>query len=97
MQDWSDGYMTEVAYTFGYYPELNPLRARLALLDAGIVPPDIHTACELGFGHGISVNIHNAASGAQWHGTDFNPAQVGFARELVQDTPNVPLVCAPSA
>lgn len=87
MQDWSDGYMTEVAYTFGYYPELNPLRARLALLEAGIVPPEIHTACELGFGQGMSVNIHQAASGAQWHGTDFNPAQVGFARELAQDTP----------
>lgn len=87
MQDWSDGYMTEVAYTFGYYPELNPLRARLALLEAGIVPPDIHTACELGFGQGMSVNIHGAASSAVWHGTDFNPAQVGFARELAQDTP----------
>lgn len=87
MQDWSDGYMTEVAYTFGYYPELNPLRARLAMLEAGIVPPDILTACELGFGQGMSVNIHGAASGAQWHGTDFNPAQVGFARELARDTP----------
>lgn len=87
MQDWSDGYMTEVAYTFGYYPELNPLRVRLALLQAGIAPPEIHTACELGFGQGMSVNIHQAASGAQWHGTDFNPAQVGFARELARDTP----------
>ncbi|WP_306392880.1 class I SAM-dependent methyltransferase [Telluria beijingensis] len=87
MQDWSDGYMTEVAYTFGYYPELNPLRARLALLEAGIVPPEFHTACELGFGQGMSVNIHGAASSTQWHGTDFNPSQVGFARELAQDTP----------
>lgn len=87
MQDWSDGYMTEVAYTFGYYPELHPLRARLALLQAGIVPPEIHTACELGFGQGMSINIHQAASGVQWHGTDFNPSQVGFARELAQDTP----------
>lgn len=87
MQNWSDGYMTEVAYTFGYYPELNPLRARLALLEAGIVPPDIKNACELGFGQGVSVNIHQAASSADWHGTDFNPAQVGFARELAQDTP----------
>lgn len=87
MQDWSDGYMTEVAYTFGYYPELNPLRARLALLDAGIVPPDIGVACELGFGQGISVNIHAAAAGAAWYGTDFNPAHAGFARELAADTP----------
>jgi len=57
------------------------------LLDAGIVPPDINTACELGFGQGMSVNIHGAASSAVWHGTDFIRAQVGFARELAQDTP----------
>lgn len=87
MQDWSEGYMTEVAYTYGYYPELNPLRAQLSLLEAGIVPPDVRNACELGFGQGISVNIHAAAAGATWHGTDFNPAQAGFARELAQDLP----------
>ena len=50
MHDWSEGYMTEVAYTYGYYPELNPLRARLALIEAGVTPPNILTACELGFG-----------------------------------------------
>jgi len=87
MHDWSEGYMTELAYTYGYYPELNPLRARLALLEAGIVPPDVQTACELGFGQGMSINIHAVAAGAAWHGTDFNPAQVGFARELAQDLP----------
>lgn len=87
MQDWSDGYMTEVDYTYGYYPELNPVRARLALLDAGIVPPEIGSACELGFGQGLSVNIHQAASGAEWHGTDFNPAQAGFACALARNTP----------
>jgi SAM-dependent methyltransferase len=87
MQDWSEGYMTELAYTYGYYPELNPLRAQLALLDAGIVPPDVQNACELGFGQGMSVNIHAVAAGATWHGTDFNPAQVGFARELAQGLP----------
>lgn len=87
MQDWSDGYMTEVAYTYGYYSELNPLRARLALLEAGVLPPDIGAACELGFGQGVSVNVHAAAYGAAWHGTDFNAAQVGFARGLARDTP----------
>jgi len=87
MQDWSEGYVTEVAYTYGYYPELNPLRARLALLEAGIVPPEVQTACELGFGQGMSITIHSAAAGAAWHGNDFNPAQVGFARELAQGLP----------
>jgi hypothetical protein len=82
MQDWTDGYVTDVAYTFGYYGELNPLRARLALLNAGVAPPDVGTACELGFGQGVSINAHAAASSVEWHGTDFNPAQAGFAREL---------------
>jgi SAM-dependent methyltransferase len=36
----------------------------------------------LGFGQGMSVNIHAAASVIEWHGTDFNPSQAGFAQEL---------------
>lgn len=85
MQDWNDGYITDVGYTFGYYPELNPVRSRLALLNAGIAPPHVQTACELGFGQGVSVNVHGAVSGVEWHGTDFNPAQAGFARTLATD------------
>lgn len=82
MSDWSAGYVSDIGYTFGYYNELNPLRARLALLNAGLVCPEFGTACELGFGQGMSANIHAAASVTQWHGTDFNPAQAGFAQEL---------------
>lgn len=80
---WTDGYVADIAYTYGYYAELNPLRARLALLNAGRAAPDvISTACELGFGQGVSINIHAAASGTAWWGTDFNPAQVAHARRL---------------
>lgn len=82
MHDWSEGYMTDVAYTYGYYPELNPLRARLALLANGYVPPEAYSACELGFGQGVSIVVHDAAGTAQWSGNDFSPAQVGFAKEL---------------
>lgn len=87
MEHWSDGYMTDIAYTYGYYNELNPLRARLALLSGGYAFPKFETACELGFGQGLSVNIHDAASGTDWYGTDFNPSHAGFARELAADTP----------
>lgn len=85
MQDWNDGYVTDVGYTFGYYGELNPVRTRLALLNAGVAPPTVRTACELGFGQGVSVSVHGAASDVEWHGTDFNPTQAGFARMLAAD------------
>lgn len=82
MDDWSAGYVTDIDYTHGYYPELNPLRVRLALLGAGHACPDIRTACELGYGQGLSVNLHAAAGPAAWWGTDFNPAHAAGAQEL---------------
>jgi SAM-dependent methyltransferase len=82
MFDWTSGYVAEVDYTYGYYRELNPVLQRFALVYAGLRPPSVYTGCELGFGQGVSLNIHAAAYGGQWWGTDFNPAQAGFAREL---------------
>ena len=86
MTDWTAGYVADIGYTYGYYPELNPLRVQMAFLEAGLVFPKVGAACELGFGQGVSVNAHAAASITQWHGTDFNPAQAGFAQELAQAT-----------
>lgn len=82
MSEWTAGYVADIGYTYGYYPELNPLRVRLAFLQQGLVFPEVGAACELGFGQGLSVNMHAAASLVQWHGNDFNPAQAGFAQEL---------------
>jgi SAM-dependent methyltransferase len=82
MTDWTAGYVADIGYTFGYYQELNPLRVKLTFLNAGLVAPEFGTACELGFGQGMSINMHAAASVTSWHGTDFNPAQAGFAQEL---------------
>ena len=82
MNDWTAGYVAEIDYTHGYYPELNPLRAKLSLLNAGLVSPEFENACELGFGQGMSVNLHAATSSIHWSGTDFNPSQAGFANEL---------------
>ena len=84
MTDWAHGYVADIGYTYGYYTELNPVRVELAFLNSGLVPPKVGTACELGFGQGLSANIHAAASITEWHGTDFNPAQAGFARELAE-------------
>ncbi len=82
MNDWTAGYVADIGYTFGYYQELNPLRVKLAFLNAGLNCPEFGAACELGFGQGLSANLHAAASVTSWHGTDFNPSQAGFAQEL---------------
>lgn len=82
MTDWTAGYVADVAYTYGYYTELNPLRLKLAFLNQGLVCPEVGAACELGFGQGLSANIHATASVTQWSGTDFNPAQAGYAQDL---------------
>lgn len=50
MDDWTAGYVADIGYTYGYYPELNPLRVQLAFLNAGLAFPQSGTACELGFG-----------------------------------------------
>ena len=80
--NWSSGYVSDVNYTHGYYFGLNPLNLNLALTFAGIKPPLIKNACELGFGQGISINFHSADKAINWFGNDFNPAHVNFAREL---------------
>ena len=82
MTDWTAGYVADIGYTYGYYLELNPLRVQLAFLNAGLACPEFGTACELGFGQGLSTNIHASAAITQWSGTDFNPSQAGFAQEL---------------
>jgi hypothetical protein len=61
MRDWTEGYVADIDYTYGYYAELNPLRSQLAIIYVGLVPPTHGSHCELGFGQGLSVNIHARA------------------------------------
>ena len=61
LTDWTSGYIADIGYTYGYYSALNPVRARLPFLSAGLAPPRARTACELGFGQGMSANLHAAA------------------------------------
>jgi SAM-dependent methyltransferase len=88
MTDWSAGYVADIGYTYGYYTELNPTRLALPFLNAGLAVPEVGVACELGFGQGLSANLHAAAGMTTWHGTDFNPAQAGFAQELARGCGN---------
>lgn len=81
--DPADGYLTEIDYTFDYHHRTNPQYMRLALLRSGLQPPDVATACELGFGQGVSLAFHAAAGGAHWIGTDINERHLHHARDLV--------------
>jgi SAM-dependent methyltransferase len=82
VQSWSEGYVSEVGYTYGLYNELNPLSVKLAFAIAGLVAPDVKIAAELGFGQGVSVLLYGASSRVAWYGNDFKPAHAGFANEL---------------
>jgi len=85
--NWTDGYQTEVNYTYGYYKDLSPNYQKFCLLLNGVDCPDTkhqHTHCELGFGQGVSLNIHAASSFGIFYGTDFNPAHAGHANTLAE-------------
>ena len=82
----AEGYVEEIPYTYGYHPELDPLRMQAALRHAGVVPPAVSVACELGFGQGISLAIHAVAGGVRWFGTDLLPVHVEGLRALTAGT-----------
>jgi SAM-dependent methyltransferase len=82
---WSEGYVTGVGYTYGYYRETSPVYQRFCLLLRGLAcnEPDAATAhCELGFGQGVSVNINAASNPGQYVATDFNPAHAAHANAI---------------
>ena len=82
MTAWTSGYVADVGYTYGYYEHMNPVRMRLALLHAGLAYPEVANAFELGFGQGVSINVHAAAGLTNWYGNDFNPGHVAYAQRL---------------
>jgi hypothetical protein len=87
VSDWSEGYVTEVDYTYGFYKEMAPAAIRFALLAAGQEAPPLHKFkyCELGFGQGAGLALLAAANPqGQFWGTDFNPAHAAGAEHLAE-------------
>ena len=84
MSDRVDDYTADMGYTHGYYAELSPMRARLTMLGAGFAAPGLSTACELGFGQGVSLAIHAAVSSTIWYGNDFNTEHMASASALLE-------------
>lgn len=84
--DWTAQGRADVGYTHGYYRELAPGLIDFALLLAGYAPPDRSQMryLDLGFGQGLSVNIHAAACAGSFWGNDFNPAHAANAQAMVE-------------
>ena len=81
---WNEGYFTDEGYVYGYCREINPVFQRYCLLLRGFASLESAEAyhCELGFGQGVSINIHAAANPGTYIGTDFNPIQAAHANAL---------------
>jgi SAM-dependent methyltransferase len=82
--DWTSGYVAEIDYTHGYYRELAPGLIDFALLLSSHEPPNRSSMryLELGYGQGLSANIHAAAVAGEFWGADFNPAHAANAQSL---------------
>src|SRR5262245_49145134 len=81
-----EGYPTEIDYTFGYYRVLSPTFLRLVTLNRCVPFPSRRPLryLELGYGNGVSLNIHAAASPGEYWGTDVNPSHAAFANKLAE-------------
>lgn len=86
MQDWSDGYITEVGYTHSFFRELSPHLMRFALLCRSLYPPALHSGfrmLELGCGQGFSLLLSAAANPeSTFVGIDLNPIHIAGARRI---------------
>ena len=79
-----DGYRNDVAYNHDYHRELAPEALKLLTLARGWAFPSERPLryLELGYGNGVSLNIHAAATPGEFWGTDIGPQHVETARAL---------------
>ena len=86
---WSDGYVTDVEYTFGFYRELSPVYLNYILASHSHEPIDLtqkFTYCELGCGNGFSTNIiASTLPKGEFYGVDFNPTHISNATSIARE------------
>ena len=82
----ADGYGVQSGYNFGYYRQLSPTWLRLVALSRGVILPPSETLryFELGFGQGVSLNVHSAANSGEYWGNDYNPDHLAFAHQMAE-------------
>ena len=81
---WTAGYVSDIAYTLGFYREMAPPMLDYALALGGIAgPAGAIRYCELGCGRGYGTTLMAAANpDSSFVGIDFNPEHIREAREL---------------
>ncbi|KAA2243919.1 class I SAM-dependent methyltransferase [Salinarimonas soli] len=85
MAAWSNGYVADIPYTYGFFRRMAPAQLRLAALTCGhgAPPTDRVAYAELGCGQGFGTVLLAAANpDADIYGFDFNPEQVAHAQRL---------------
>jgi len=85
---WSEGYVSEINYTNGFYGELSPLKLSLATALKSIHPHHTtkpFTYCELACGRGYTTNLlASTYPEAQFYANDFNPNHIFEAQTLAE-------------
>ncbi len=86
MSSWSDGYVSDVEYMPSVNREQAAEHLALASLISGHEPPPLgagYRYCELGCGHGLTLNLLAATDPAgRFVGIDFNPVHTLLARQF---------------
>jgi SAM-dependent methyltransferase len=86
--DWTGGYVADIGYTAGFYPETTPSRMAFAALSISRSPGRAlrpQRLLELGFGQGFGLALLAAANPhIACEGYDFNPEHVANAQGLIK-------------
>jgi len=79
-------YRSDLGYTHGYHRELAPGLIDFAILLSGYCPPERTgmNYLDLGYGQGLTVNIHAAACPGAYYGTDFIQEHAANAQDLAR-------------
>jgi len=84
------GYVADVGYTAGFYPQVAPTHLAFALLAAGRLPGRAlrpRRVLELGFGQGFGLALLAAANpDVMFEGCDFNRKHVAHAQGLIEES-----------
>ena len=85
--DWTGGYVADIGYTPGFYPEMTPNHLAFAALSISRSPGRALRAermLELGFGQGFGLALLAAANPQmECEGYDFSPEHVAHAQGLI--------------